>query len=54
MCMQKITFIFALLIGAASNAGYTRLAKPGSAGAILTMNTSGAASWTSTIDGGTF
>jgi len=43
-----------LLIGAASNAGYTRLAKPGSAGAILTMNTSGAASWTSTIDGGTF
>jgi len=43
-----------LLIGAASNAGYTRLAKPGSAGAILTMNTSGTASWTSTIDGGTF
>ena len=43
-----------LLIGAASNAGYSRLAKPSSAGALLTMNTSGAASWTSTIDGGTF
>ena len=43
-----------LLIGAASNAGYTRLAKPGSNGALLTMGTSGAASWTTTIDGGTF
>ncbi len=43
-----------LLIGAASNGGYTRLAKPGSNGALLTMGTSGAASWTTTIDGGTF
>lgn len=43
-----------LLIGAASNGGYTRLAKPGSAGAILHMNTSGSASWSNVIDGGTF
>jgi len=43
-----------LLIGAASNGGYTRLAKPGSNGAFLTMGTSGSASWTTTIDGGTF
>ena len=43
-----------LLIGAASNAGYSRLAKPGSNGAFLTMGTSGSASWTTTIDGGTF
>ncbi len=43
-----------LLIGAASNGGYTRLAKPSSAGAILHMNTSGSASWSNVIDGGTF
>ena len=43
-----------LLIGAASNGGYTRLAKPGSNDALLTMGTSGSASWTTTIDGGTF
>ena len=43
-----------LLVGVASNGGYTSLAKPSTAGALLTMNTSGAASWTSTIDGGTF
>ena len=43
-----------LLIGAASNGGYTRLAKPASNGALLTMGTSGSASWTTTIDGGTF
>ena len=43
-----------LLIGAASNGGYTRLAKPASNNALLTMGTSGSASWTTTIDGGTF
>ena len=43
-----------LLIGQASNAGYSALAKPGSNGAFLTMGTSGSASWTTTIDGGTF
>ena len=43
-----------LLIGAASNAGYTALAKPSSNNALLTMGTSGSASWTTTIDGGTF
>ena len=47
-----------LLIGAASNAGYTRLVKPsGNATAsdyILSMDTSGVASWANTLDGGTF
>ena len=43
-----------LLIGAASNGGYTRLVKPSSNGAFLTMGTSGSASWTTTLDGGTF
>jgi hypothetical protein len=43
-----------LLIGAASNAGYTALAKPSSNNALLTMGTSGSASWTTEIDGGTF
>lgn len=43
-----------LLIGAASNAGYTRLTKPSANGAFLTMGTSGSASWTTTIDGGSF
>ena len=47
-----------LLVGAASNAGYTRLVKPsGNATAhdyILSMNTSGAAQWSNTLDGGTF
>ena len=47
-----------LLIGADSNAGYTRLVKPsGDATAsdyILSMNTSGVASWANTLDGGTF
>ena len=43
-----------LLIGAASNGGYTRLAKPASNNALLTMGTAGTASWTTTIDGGTF
>lgn len=47
-----------LLIGAATNGGYTRLVKPsGNATAsdyVLSMNTSGAASWANTLDGGTF
>lgn len=43
-----------LLIGAASNGGYTALAKPASNNAFLTMGTAGTASWTTTIDGGTF
>ena len=47
-----------LLVGKASNGGYTRLLKPsGNATAtdyILSMNTSGVASWANTIDGGTF
>ena len=47
-----------LLIGAASNAGYTRLTKPsGDATALtylLSMNTSGTAQWSNIIDGGTF
>jgi hypothetical protein len=52
------TAIGDLLIGAASNAGYTRLVKPsGNATAsayILSMDTSGVASWANTLDGGTF
>ena len=47
-----------LLVGQASNAGYTSLAKPtGNATAydyVLSMNTSGAARWANTLDGGTF
>ena len=44
-----------LIIGAnGANGGYTRLAKPGAAGALLNMNTSGVASWSNVIDGGTF
>jgi len=43
-----------LLIGAASNGGYTRLVKPTSDDALLTMGTAGTASWTTTLDGGTF
>jgi len=43
-----------LMIGAASNAGFTSLAKPSSNNSFLTMGTSGSASWTTTIDGGTF
>ena len=47
-----------LLIGAATNGGYSRLVKPsGTATAsdyILSMNTSGVASWANTLDGGTF
>ena len=52
------TAIGDLLIGAASNGGYTRLVKPsGNATAhdyILSMNTSGTAQWSNTLDGGTF
>ena len=43
-----------LLIGAATNGGYSRLTKPTSNNAILTMGTAGTASWTTTLDGGTF
>ena len=47
-----------LLIGAATNGGYTRLVKPsGNATAsdyILSMTTAGVASWANTLDGGTF
>ena len=44
-----------LLIGkTGTNTGYVRLAKPGSNDAFLTMGTAGTASWTTTIDGGTF
>ena len=43
-----------ILIGQASNAGFTALAKPSAAGALLNMNTSGTASWSNVIDGGTF
>lgn len=43
-----------LLIGVAGNGGYTRLVKPTADDAILTMGTAGTASWTTTLDGGTF
>ena len=44
-----------LVVGAGgANGGYTRLAKPGANNALLTMGTAGTASWTTTIDGGTF
>jgi hypothetical protein len=43
-----------LLIGAATNGGYSRLVKPSSDDALLTMGTAGTASWTTTLDGGTF
>ena len=47
-----------VLIGVASNGGYTALAKPSSSATasayILSMNTSGVAVWGSIIDGGTF
>tara|TARA_R110002074_G_scaffold63044_9_gene151468 strand:+ start:3908 stop:5713 length:1806 start_codon:yes stop_codon:yes gene_type:complete len=52
------TAIGDVLIGAASDGGFTALAKPsGDATAsdyLLSMNTSGAASWANIIDGGTF
>ena len=43
-----------LLIGAATDGGYTRLTKPSSNDAIITMGTAGTASWTTILDGGTF
>ena len=43
-----------LLIGVATNGGYTRLVKPTADDALLTMGTAGTASWTTTLDGGTF
>ena len=48
------TAIGDLIIGKASNDGYSRLAKPGAAGAILNMYTSGVASWSNVLDGGSF
>ena len=48
------TAIGDLLIGAATNGGYSRLVKPASNNALLTMGTAGTASWTTTLDGGTF
>jgi len=48
------TIVGDLLIGAGTNTGYTRLGKPASNNALLTMGTAGTASWTTTIDGGTF
>jgi hypothetical protein len=48
------TAIGDLLIGAASNAGYTRLVKPSANDSFLTMGTNGAAVWATTLDGGTF
>ena len=47
-----------ILLGQASDGGFTAHAKPGSSATaydyILTMNTSGAARWANTLDGGTF
>ena len=43
-----------VLVGVSNAAGYTRLVKPTSNNALLTMGTAGTASWTTTIDGGTF
>lgn len=44
-----------LLIGkTGTNTGYVRLVKPSANDAILTMGTAGTASWTTTLDGGTF
>lgn len=47
-----------LLLGVASNGGYSRLVKPASTATaysyILSMDTSGNARWADTIDGGTF
>ena len=48
------TAIGDLLIGKATNGGYSRLVKPSSDDALLTMGTAGTASWTTTLDGGTF
>lgn len=43
-----------ILIGVSNAAGYTRVTKPTSNNALLTMGTAGTATWTTTIDGGTF
>jgi len=48
------TAIGDILIGAAANAGYTRLVKPAANDSFLTMGTNGAAVWATTLDGGTF
>ena len=47
-----------ILLGQAADGGYTAHAKPGSSATaydyVLSMNTSGAARWANTLDGGTF
>ena len=47
-----------LLIGAASDAGYTRLVKPSgdvtASDYVLSMGTNGVAAWGNILDGGTF
>ena len=47
-----------ILLGQASDGGYTAHAKPGSSATaydyVLSMNTSGVARWANTLDGGTF
>ena len=47
-----------ILLGQAADGGYTAHAKPGASATaydyILSMNTSGAARWANTLDGGTF
>ena len=47
-----------LMVGQAANGGFSSFAKPsGNATAydyVLSMNTSGAARWANTLDGGTF
>jgi hypothetical protein len=52
------TAIGDILIGQASDGGYTRLVKPSGNVAtsdyLLSMNTSGVASWGNSLDGGTF
>ena len=52
------TAIGDLLIGAASNAGYTRLVKPSgdvtASDYVLSMGTNGVAAWGNILDGGTF
>ena len=58
MVTSTATAVGDLLIGAATNGGYTRLVKAsGNATAhdyILSMNTSGVAQWSNTLDGGSF
>ena len=48
-----------IILGVATNGGYSRLTKPGSSNVtannyLLSMDSSGNAAWANTIDGGTF